>query len=235
MEQHPPEALRAFPPPSPGLRRYHLLMAVWVSLLVAPAWAHAQSVALAGMLGSKALLVVDAHPPRAVGAGDEYQGVKVIAITKEEATVEVKGARRTLRLGEAPVSVGGRSGSASGRRVTLTADSRGHFVNSGSINGQVMQYMVDTGASTVAIGRPDADRMGLKYQNGQPVRMSTANGIGQGWRMKLDSVRIGDVEVFGVEAIITSQPMPYVLLGNSFLNEFQMTRSNDQMVLEKRN
>ncbi|MBT9511021.1 MAG: TIGR02281 family clan AA aspartic protease [Acidovorax sp.] len=235
MEQHPPEALRAFPPPSPGLRRYHLLMAVWVSLLVAPAWAHAQSVALAGMLGSKALLVVDAHPPRAVGAGDEYQGVKVIAITKEEATVEVKGARRTLRLGEAPVSVGGRSGSASGRRVTLTADSRGHFVNSGSINGQVMQYMVDTGASTIAIGRPDADRMGLKYQNGQPVRMSTANGIGQGWRMKLDSVRIGDVEVFGVEAIITSQPMPYVLLGNSFLNEFQMTRSNDQMVLEKRN
>lgn len=235
MEQHPPEALRAFPPPSPGLRRYHLLMAVWVVLLVAPAWAHAQSVALAGMLGSKALLVVDAHPPRAVGAGDEYQGVKVIAITKEEATVEVKGARRTLRLGEAPVSVGGRSGSASGRRVTLTADSRGHFVNSGSINGQVMQYMVDTGASTIAIGRPDADRMGLKYQNGQPVRMSTANGIGQGWRMKLDSVRIGDVEVFGVEAIITSQPMPYVLLGNSFLNEFQMTRSNDQMVLEKRN
>ncbi|WP_370451201.1 TIGR02281 family clan AA aspartic protease [Acidovorax sp. FJL06] len=211
-------------------------MAVLCGLLLAP-WSavHAQSVALAGMLGSKALLVVDAHPPRAVGAGDEYQGVKVIAVTKEEATVEVKGARRTLRLGEAPVSVGGRSSSASGRRITLTADSRGHFVNSGTINGQVMQYVVDTGASTVAIGRPDADRMGLKYQNGQPVRMSTANGVGQGWRMRLDSVRIGDVEVFGVEAIVTSQPMPYVLLGNSFLNEFQMTRTNDQMVLEKRN
>jgi aspartyl protease family protein len=130
--------------------------------------------------------------------------------------------------------VGGRSG-ASGRRLVLTADSRGHFVNSGTINGKVMQYMVDTGATTVAIGRPDADRMGLNYQSGQPVRMSTANGIAQGWRMKLDSVRVGDVEVFGVEAIITSQPMPYVLLGNSFLNEFQMTRSNDQMVLEKRN
>jgi len=183
-------------------------------------------------LGSKALLVVDANPPRAVGAGDEYQGVKVIAVTKEEATVEVKGARRILRLGEAPVSVGGRSG---GKKVTLVADSRGHFVSNGTINGQVMQYMVDTGASTVAIGRPDAERMGLKYQNGQPVRVNTANGMGQGWRMKLDSVRIGDVEVFGVEAIITSQSMPYVLLGNSFLTEFQMTRINDQMVLEKRN
>ena len=216
-----------------GPRPFHRLVAMMAVMFLAPSWAHAQAVALAGMLGSKALLVVDANPPKAVGAGDEYGGVKVIAITKDEATVEVSGARRTLRLGEAPVSVGARGGS--GKRITLVADSRGHFVNNGTINGQVMQYMVDTGASTVAIGRPDADRMGLKYLSGQPVRVGTANGVAQGWRMKLDSVRVGDVEVFGVDAIITSQPMPYVLLGNSFLTEFQMTRINDQMVLEKRN
>jgi aspartyl protease family protein len=206
---------------------------VGCALWLAPHAANAQAVALAGMLGSKALLVVDANPPKAVGAGDEYQGVKVIAVTKEEATVEVNGARRTLRLGEAPVSVGARG--SSGKRVTLMADSRGHFVNSGTINGRVMQYMVDTGASTIAIGRSDADRMGLNYQNAEPVRMNTANGVAQGWRIKLDSVRLGDVEVQGVEAIITPQPMPYVLLGNSFLTQFQMTRINDQMVLEKRN
>jgi len=210
-----------------------LLAPALASLLLAPAWAHAQAVALAGVLGSKALIVVDAHPPKAVGAGDEFQGVKVLAVAKDEATIEVQGARRVLRLGESPVSVGNRGGS--GKRVVLMADSRGHFVNSGTINGRVMQYMVDTGASTVAIGRADADRMGLNYKNGQPVRMSTANGVAQGWRMKLDSVRVGDVEVFGVEAVITPQPMPYVLLGNSFLTEFQMTRTNDQMVLEKRN
>ena len=210
-----------------------LLVPALAASLLAPAWAHAQAVALAGVLGSKALIVVDAHPPKAVGAGDEFQGVKVLAVARDEATVEIQGARRVLRLGESPVSVGNRGGS--GKRIVLMADSRGHFVNSGTINGRVMQYMVDTGASTVAIGRSDADRMGLNYKNGQPVRMSTANGVAQGWRMKLDSVRIGDVEVFGVEAVITSQPMPYVLLGNSFLTEFQMTRMNDQMVLEKRN
>lgn len=210
-----------------------LLVPALAASLLAPTWAHAQAVALAGMLGSKALIVVDAHPPKAVGAGDEFQGVKVLAVARDEATVEIQGARRVLRLGESPVSVGNRGGS--GKRIVLMADSRGHFVNSGTINGRMMQYMVDTGASTVAIGRSDADRMGLNYKNGQPVRMSTANGVAQGWRMKLDSVRIGDVEVFGVEAVITSQPMPYVLLGNSFLTEFQMTRVNDQMVLEKRN
>ncbi|WP_342720485.1 TIGR02281 family clan AA aspartic protease [Acidovorax sp. FHTAMBA] len=204
-----------------------------VALCLAPSWAHAQAVALAGMLGSKALLVVDANPPKAVGAGDEFQGVKVIAVTKEEATIEISGARRTLRLGEAPVSVGARSGS--GKRIVLMADSRGHFVNTGTINGRVMQYMVDTGASTIAIGRTDADRMVLNYKNGEPVRMNTANGVAQGWRIRLDSVRLGDVEVLGVEAIVTPEPMPYVLLGNSFLTQFQMTRINDQMVLEKRN
>ena len=96
---------------------------------------------------------------------------------------------------------------------TLTADSSGHFKSQGNINGQVMQFVVDTGATVVAIGRPDAERMGLPYLSGQPVRMGTANGVGTGWRLKLDSVRIGDVEVFGVEAIVTSQPMPFVLLG----------------------
>ena len=203
-----------------------LCLAGWV-----PLPAQAQPVALAGILGAKALLVVSAQPPRAVGVGDAFQGVTVIAVSKDDATVEMNGKRHLLRLGEAPVSVGARNS----KRVTLMADSRGHFVNSGTINGQVMQYMVDTGASTVAIGRTDADRMGLQYQNGQQVRMGTANGVGQGWRIKLDSVRIGDVEVFGVDAVITSQPMTYVLLGNSFLTEFQMTRINDQMVLEKRN
>jgi aspartyl protease family protein len=76
--------------------------------------------------------------------------------------------------------------------------------------------------------------MGIDYKSGQPVRMSTANGVAQGWRLRLDSVRVGDVEVHGIEAVITSQPMPFVLLGNSFLSEFRMTRTGDQMVLERR-
>ena len=126
-------------------------------------------------------------------------------------------------------------------RVRMLADffqcplDRFHFINTGMINGTRMQYMVDTGASTVAIGKPDADRMGLQYTKGQPVQMNTANGVAQGWLIRLDSVRIGDVEVYGVEAVVTPQGMPYVLLGNSLLGAFQMTRTNDQLVLEKRN
>lgn len=200
--------------------------------MLAPGLAWSQAVSLAGILGSKALLVVDGSAPRGVAAGETHLGVKVLSVGRDEAVIEIKGARSTVRLGEAPVSVGARGGG--GRKIVLMSDSRGHFVNQGLINGRVMQFMVDTGATTVAIGKPDADRMGLDYQNGQPVRMNTANGVAQGWRLRLNSVRIGEVEVLNVDAIVTPQAMPYVLLGNSFLGSFQMTRNNDQMVLEKR-
>ena len=194
--------------------------------------AQAQDVALAGILGGKALLVVNGSAPRGVAPGESHMGVQVVSVGREDAVVDTAGGRRSLRLGEAPVRVGG---SGTGQRVVLKADARGHFVSSGQINGRIMQYMVDTGASTVAIGRPDAQRMGLKFEEqGQSVRMNTANGVAQGWRMRLDSVRVGDVELRGVDAIVTPQPMPYVLLGNSFLREFEMSRNGDEMMLLKR-
>ena len=208
-----------------------LLAFVLSSLFLVPGAAAAQAVALSGILGSKALLVVDGSAPRGVAAGESHQGVTVVSVGRDDAVLEFDGARRTVRLGEAPVSVGARGGS---QRIVLAGDSRGHFVSQGQINGRAMQFMVDTGATTVAIGQPDAERMGLNYKKGQPVRMSTANGVTQGWRLRLDTVRIGDVQVYGIDAVVTPQPMPYVLLGNSFLSGFQMTRHNDQMVLEKR-
>ena len=194
--------------------------------------AQAQDVALAGILGGKALLVVNGSAPRGVAPGESHMGVQVVSVGREDAVVGSAGGRRSLRLGEAPVRVGG---SGTGQRVVLKADARGNFVSSGQINGRIMQYMVDTGASTVAIGRPYAQRMGLKFEaQGQSVRMNTANGVAQGWRMRLDSVRVGDVELRGVDAIVTPQPMPYVLLGNSFLREFEMSRNGDEMMLLKR-
>ena len=62
----------------------------------------------------------------------------------------------------------------------------------------------------------------------------TANGVVPSFRVSLTSVRIQDVEVFNVDATVSPLAMPYILLGNSFLSRFQMTRTNDQMVLDKR-
>ena len=201
--------------------------------LLCPAVTLAQSVALQGMMGNRALLIIDGSAPRGVAPGDTHQGVKVLSTTGDEAVVEIGGKRHTLRVGDAPASVGG-SGPRGGNRIVLTAGSGGHFFSQGAINGRAVQFMVDTGATAVSMGMNDAKRMGVPYETGRKIQMSTANGVVPGWLIRLDSVRVGDVEVFGVDGIVSQQPMPYVLLGNSFLSRFQMKRENDQMVLDRR-
>jgi len=138
-------------------------------------------------------------------------------------------------VGDAPASVGsGKSTGASGNRIVLTAGGGGHFFTLGQINGKSTNMVVDTGATTVSLSVHEAQRMGLDYKSGQMIQMSTANGVIPGWLIKLGTVRVGDVVVHGVDGIVSSGSMPVVLLGNSFLTHFQMTRTNDQMVLEKR-
>jgi aspartyl protease family protein len=197
-------------------------------------WANAQSVALSGVMGSKALLVVDGGAPKAVAAGESHQGVKVLSVVGEQATLEIKGQRSTVRVGDAPVSQGAKPGGANGNKIVLPMGSGGHFFAQGWVNGKPIQFMVDTGATTVALGMSDAKRMGIDYQKGLAVRMGTANGVAQGWKIKLSTVKIGDVELYDVDAIV-GPDMPYALLGNSFLGRFNMNKTIDQMVLDKRN
>jgi aspartyl protease family protein len=196
-------------------------------------WTTAQSVALSGVMGSKALLVIDGGTPKAVAAGEAHQGVKVISVSGEQALVDIKGQRVNMRVGDAPVSQGARPGGTNGSRIVLTQGSGGHFFAQGLVNGRTVQFMVDTGATTIALGASDATRMGIDYQKGRPVRMGTANGVAQGWLIKLGTVKIADVEVYEVDAVV-GPDMPYALLGNSFLSRFNMNKTIDQMVLEKR-
>ena len=197
--------------------------------------ARAQSVAMTGSMGSKVLLVVNGGAPRALGRGDTHKGVKVIKAGSDEAVVEIDGKRQTVRLGAAPVSIGSAGSAGSGgTAIVLTAGSGGHFMTQGSINGRSVDFMVDTGATTVAMGADEARRIGLKYQHGQRTQSHTANGIAQGYLVTLNNVRIKDVVVHNVEAHVLEGSMPFILLGNSFLTRFQMRRENDQMTLVKR-
>jgi aspartyl protease family protein len=200
--------------------------------LCACAAASAQSVALQGMLGNKALLIVDGSAPKTVAPGDTHKGVKVISTAGDQAVVEIDGKRQTLRVGEAPASVGA-GGTARGSRIVMSAESGGHFFSEGTINGHAVRFMVDTGATSVAMSVQDAQRMGINYRAGAQGLASTANGTVPLWRVKLKSVRVGEVELYDVDGAVMPASMPFVLLGNSFLGRFQMTRENDQMVLER--
>jgi len=215
-----------------GARRLSVAWLLSLSLASAPAWA--QSVAMTGSMGSKALLVVNGGAPKALAAGDAHQGVKVLSVGADQATVEVGGKRQTVTLGGAPVSVGGGGGGGGGSQIVLTASSGGHFLTLGSINGRSVQFMVDTGATSVAMGADDARHMGIDFEKAPRLAGSTANGTVWMYRVKLRSVRIQDVEVNEVDAVVVPQGMPHVLLGNSFLTRFQMKRDNDVMTLTRR-
>lgn len=199
--------------------------------------AHAQTgpqIALSGVAGGKALVIIDGAAPKFLSVGQTVQGVKLLSVEGDAATVDVDGKRQTLQVGGAPVSVGKVRSGGGGQRIVLTADPTGHFVPQGQINGKAVQFLLDTGATTVALGAADAKRINLKYEHGQKVRMNTANGTSTGYLIRLDSVRVGDVVAYDVEAVVSPQSMPFVLLGNSFLNRFQMQKTNDQLTLEKR-
>ena len=209
------------------------LVLALAALLPALGWA--QSVSLHGLLGRQALLIVDGKAPRAVAPGQTHLGVTVLSTDEDRAVLALAGGQRlTLRVGESPVSVGGAPAPGGSDRVALSADARGHFITPGSINNRPTQFLVDTGASVVAIGQAEADRLGLSYRTGQPVTLRTANGTAPGWALKLATLRIGDVTAYEVDAVVTPSAMPAVLLGNSFLNRFSMRRDGDTMLLVKR-
>jgi aspartyl protease family protein len=208
-------------------------IAVAIGAVLCAAGAAAQSVSMAGSLGSNALLVIDGKA-RNVAVGSTVEGIKLVSVSGNEAIVELKGKRVVLRLGDAHVNLGGTPSEGGGKQIVLTAQTGGHFHANGTINGQSARFVVDTGASVVAMDKYEAERLGVDYKNGRRGVTRTANGDAVAYATKLKSVRIGDVQVYDVDAIVLPAPMPYILLGNSFLTRFQMKRENDVMTLDLR-
>ncbi len=206
-------------------------------LLLATTAAQAQNVSLAGRMGERALLVIDGQP-QALAVGQTAGGVRLlrwVGAAGDQVEVQVKSGNSLLRLGSTPAQLGAAAAPrGGGREIVLTAGPGGHFVTSGSINGKPARFMVDTGATLVVLGRDDAQRMGIDLSGAQTALTHTANGQVPVLVITLNSVRVGDVELDNVGAVVMPQPMPMVLLGNSFLSRLSMRRDSDVMRLELR-
>ena len=190
-------------------------------------------VELVGVLGGKAVLVIDGGGPKTFAVGERSRdGVKLIEVGGEIAVVEVDGARRRIGLGQAALRVD--SAPLASAAVNLFADPSGHHFANGAINGAAMRFLVDTGASMVSIGLSDARRAGIDYRRGVPARTQTASGPAVVWRVRLDAVRVGDITLHGVDGLVHENELPFVLLGMSFLNRMDMQRERERLILRKR-
>lgn len=191
----------------------------------------AQEVGLAGVMGSKAMLMVNGGEPQAVAIGQSLDGVKVVSVNGDQVVIEIGGKKRPLRVGQHAIGAPAADGSG---RIIMTADAQGHFYTTGNINGTSVRFLVDTGATMISLGASDARRIGLDFNRGQKGMSQTANGQTMVSKIQLDTVRIGDVTLHNVDAVVHQTDMPMALLGMSFLNRMEMQRDGNTMTLKKR-
>jgi len=193
--------------------------------------AHAADIALVGLLPGKALVVIDGGKRQTLALGAKTgEGVKLLSIESGAAMFEVDGKQRRIQIGQSVVS----SASSEKPVLTLVADSGGHYITQGSINGTSMRFLVDTGATFIALGASDARRAGIDPHKGTPGMTQTANGVTRVWKVKLNNVKIGSITLTNIDATVHEKDLPIVLLGMSFLNRMDIRRDAQSMTLTQR-
>jgi len=212
------------------LRYRHLTI---IPLLLLCGSVAAAEISIVGVMGKKALLVIDGGKPRWLAVGESSGGVKLIGIAGDAAIIESGGKRETVSMGQNARLAGG-TAAGGNQSATLTADHGGQFFADGAINGVAVRFLIDTGASYVSMNTSDAKRLGIDYLSGQRTMMATANGRALAYKVTLDEVRVGEITINNVDGMVHSGDLPIMLLGMSFLNRMEMQRDGQTMVLTKR-
>lgn len=209
------------------------ILSVIICLLAAPALAATQ-LNVVGLFSGKAVVAINGSTPQTISAGQTKSGVKLISATSESATFLVEGKQQTLKMGQA-ASVAGANAPANNTPVSLYADLAGHFFGNLSINGVSLKYVVDTGATTVALNSGDAKYAKIDYEKGERISMSTANGDVSAYLVKINTLKIGTIILNNVVATVNEGGSPpFVLLGMTALNHLDMKRDNAIMTLSKK-
>ena len=184
-----------------------------------------------GLFKGRAMMTINGVP-RLMKEGDiSPEGVKLMSADSKQAVVEIAGKKHNLRLTQ---RISSSFSEAQATEVKIPPDPTGHYWVGGSINGRRVQFMVDTGATVIAMSSKDADRMGIQYLGGEPGYTSTAGGVVKAFYIDLPKVTVGSITVLFVKAAVLEGDFPQqILLGNSFLNRVEMEKNQGVLVLKK--
>ncbi|MEJ2693398.1 MAG: TIGR02281 family clan AA aspartic protease [Candidatus Thiodiazotropha sp.] len=161
------------------------------------------------------------------------EGLVLISADSHAAVIEVDGERRSFPLGS---HVSTRFDQPERVSAKIWRNEHGSYTTVGSINGRMVNFLVDTGASAVAMYRADAKRLGLSYKlDGTPMTVSTANGTAPAYEVELSRVKVGDIELRNVRGfVIESTGGGPILLGMSFLNQVKMDDQGSVLLLHRK-
>lgn len=160
-------------------------------------------------------------------------GVEVVSADSKGAVLRVEGIERRYTLSR-ELSAG--FAEPDRRQLSIARGQGGHYWVAGSINGESVQFLVDTGATSVAINEIQARRLGIDYRvDGKPIVVSTAGGTAKAWRVYLNSVKVGAIDVLGVDAVVVEGGSPSdALLGMSFLSRVSWREDQGVLKLESK-
>lgn len=194
----------------------------------------APKVQAVALFKNKAVLLINGKR-RVVKAGETTpEGITLQSANAERAQISYQGETRKLAL-DGRISAEF-SGGASQQVIRLIPGRNGHYFADGQINGNAVRFLVDTGASGVAINRRTAKRIGLQYRVvGEPTRVATASGIANAYSVVFDEVKVSALGLRNVAGVVLdSDPLDAALLGQSFLNRLDIHREGQVLELRAR-
>lgn len=209
-------------------------MAVVVLMLgfVVSAWASPQ-VRVEGLFKGAAVLNINGQQVMLRNGKAHESGVTLIQATSRAAIIEMDGKRHDLSL---HMAIGGSYQKAEVTQVVIRKNDFNQYKVNGSINGSLVTFLVDTGATAVAMNEQQAKRLGLLYKvHGQQSQVVTASGIVPSWAIQLNSVKVGEISVPNVGAVVIQGEFPTdVLLGMTYLEYVKIQEDNSVLMLEKK-
>ena len=188
-------------------------------------------IVVSGLFKDKAIITINGKQ-KVLSVGVPNAGVTLISANSEEAVIEVNNEKMHYKLGG---HIGGDfKGPVGGNTVAIAPDRMGMYHVNGSINNFQTEFLVDTGATLVAMNSAHAKRFNLDYKGtGQPSKAETASGIVDTYVVDLATVVVGDIKLHNVKASVLEGMFPNtILLGNSFLNRVKMQRKGQILQLE---
>lgn len=160
------------------------------------------------------------------------EGVTLISANSNQAILDIAGKQGVFELNN---RVGAMYSAPAKLPVVSIWPTNGMYLTSGSVNGYTVDFMVDTGASVIAINGETAKRLGLDYLSANQIGVRTASGVELAYSIELESVQLGDISLENVAAVVIDGPEPQrALLGMSFLNAFDMERKGERLDLRQK-
>ena len=216
-----------------SLSRYLLPLTVLVSSLFSVSVPAAPDVRVVGLFNDQAVLQINGRQHVLKAGQTSPEGVKLLEADSESAVLQIEGERVEARLDG---RVSARKQGSTAREVQVWRNTSGMYTTVGSINGLPVSFLVDTGATQVAMNAAQARRLGIDYRvTGSPAEVTTASGVERAWMVSLDSVKVGELEVRNVQAVVLDGAQPQTtLLGMSYLGRMRITNDGQLMTLQKK-